>query len=171
MMEPGPSVGELCGRLEQAYAGLREVLGGMGAGSADSGGWSELQVLGHVAFWDRYQTERLSRALAGESTPRELDEQADAAVENDARASMEGRSRAELLAESEAARAGLVEFVGSLSEEQLGARYEEGEWSLSLVQLIHQVGVWHVRAHTASLPGGEAYRGNPRELDGDWFGR
>jgi len=171
MAESRPSVGELGGRLREAYEGLRAALGGMEPAAADSGGWGELQVLGHVAFWDRYQTERLRRALAGESTPSELDEQADATVENDARASMEGRSREELLAESEAARAGLLELVASLSEEQLGARYKEGEWPLSLVQLIHQVGVWHVRAHTASRPGGEAYSGNPRELDGDWFPR
>lgn len=141
----------------------------MPAEATDAGEWTSTQVLAHVAFWDRYQTQRLQRGLAGNSTPGELDEQANAALENDDRAATEHRTNAEVETESAAAREALVEFVRSLSEDALHTPYEEGDWPLSLVQLIHQVGIWHVRAHTASLPSGPPYSGNTRDLDPDWF--
>ena len=160
---------ELQERIGQAYVGMRDALRRMAGDAADDGGWNPTQVLAHIAFWDRYQTKRLGRAVAGLSLPTEMDEQALAATENDTRAAMERRSRGRLLAESEAARAALLEFVSSLSEESLHARYEEGAQRLSMVQLLHQVGIWHVRAHTASLPGGEPYSGDGRHLDADYF--
>jgi uncharacterized damage-inducible protein DinB len=164
MTDARPTAPELAARLRQTYAGLHAAVTEV-AEKPDSGGWTSRQVLAHVAFWDRYQTDRLQRALAGESAPTELDEQANAALENDARAATEGRTDAVVIAESSAARDKLVEFVESLSEAELHEPYAEGDWPLSLVQLIHQVGIWHVRAHTASLPGGTAYAGNSRDLD------
>lgn len=165
MPDRQPSVPELAGELRQAHAGLLETLDALPTGTNDRGGWSSAQVLAHVAFWDRYQTARLRRAVAGESSPTELEDQAGNAEENDARASSEHRGYDDLLEDSTTARATLLDFVSALSEEQLHGQYDEGAWPLSLVQLIHQVGIWHVRAHTASLPGGQPYSGNPRDLD------
>ncbi len=149
-----PSAAELAGEVREAYTQLRALADEHPNWESDAGGWSARQLLAHVAFWDRFQTDRLQRALAGESAPTVLDEEIPAVEENAARAADERRSDAEILAESEAARAALVEFVGSLSEEVLHAPYTEGDWPLSLVRLIRQVGVRHPRGHTRSL--GEA---------------
>jgi hypothetical protein len=169
MTVPSPSTLELRTALQQSHSQLRETLDALPPGAADRGGWSPGQVLALVAFWDRYQSERLQRALTGESLPTELEDQAGGAEENDARAANERRGLAEPFEESTAARAALLAFVSALSEDQLHARYDEGSWPLSLVQLIHQVGIWHVRAHTAALPGGATYSGNPPDLDLDYF--
>ncbi len=92
MTDADPTVPELAQRLRETYTGLRAALDQTPPAAADAGGWSARQVLAHVAFWDRYQTDRLQRALAGESAPTELDEQANAALENDDRAATERRS-------------------------------------------------------------------------------
>lgn len=153
MTEQRPTASELAGEVRDAYERLRALTDRSPTSADGAGGWSTRQLLAHVAFWDRFQTDRLQRALAGESAPTVLDEEMHAVEENAARAADERRSEAEILAESEAARAALIAFVESLSEEVLHAPYAEGDWPLSLVRLIRQVGVRHVRGHARSLGG------------------
>ena len=71
MMEDAISGGELAVQLEQSYFELRNTLAELDlneqTGIDLGGGWTPINLLAHIAFWDSYQRRRMEAALAGET--------------------------------------------------------------------------------------------------------
>jgi hypothetical protein len=67
-------------RLDQGWANLGLAIAGLPherwGEPGVCGAWSVKDVLGHVAFWDRYSADVARREAAGESTADEVDWQA-----------------------------------------------------------------------------------------------
>ena len=64
-----PADRSFVGRNEASLAALRELVGGFSAADlrcpTGDGGWTVGQILGHLAFWDRFLAARWRAALAG----------------------------------------------------------------------------------------------------------
>lgn len=138
-------------KLENSYARFRWTLALLqpeerGQPCLD-GGWTPVATVAHVAFWDDWQRRRMEAALAGDwaqQMPRPTES-------NDQRASGEGRSWEEALAQADDARARLVEFALSLTDEQIAADYwEDGQMRPVLRQLLAHM-PRHVGEHTRDV--------------------
>jgi hypothetical protein len=64
---------EILAQIDRSWANFTEAIAGLPADrlgeSGVSGHWSAKDVIGHVAFWDRYTAEQAQRQLSGEPEP------------------------------------------------------------------------------------------------------
>lgn len=144
-----PSLPSLLDKLQRSYEDLIHTLALLEPEELESvrlaNGWTPKATLAHVAFWDAFQTRRMQAALAGESAATGLqlpDEDNDQRAARDAQ-----RPWAEILAEADAARQGLIDFAASLTPEALARPYPEGERQLDLAALLTHM-IKHTREHT-----------------------
>lgn len=110
-------------------------------------GWSPIAAAAHIAYWDRYQLQRMQAAVnpePGEPVPVPVET-------NDERAASESRSWEAVLAEADEAREALILFALSLSDEQIEAEYvDRGKSSRIVKQLLERM-PQHVDEHAKEV--------------------
>lgn len=144
--------GEIIPQLQQSFANLCETFALLQPEEIENGrmenGWAPKAVMAHVAFWDRAQTERMRQMVQSETVAPSL---RPAVANNDQRAGEDAnRPWAEILAEAEAARQQMIDFVGSLSQTQFEKEYAPGERSPSPAALFSHM-VRHTNEHQHEL--------------------
>lgn len=110
-------------------------------------GWSPIASAAHIAYWDRYQLQRMQAAIdpeIGEPVP-------DLAETNDDRAANELRSWEDVLADADEAREALIHFALTLRDEQIEAEYvDRGKRSQVVKQLLERM-PRHVDEHAKEV--------------------
>lgn len=143
---------ELAERLEAAYEKLCMIFALLDLEEIEQGrmadGWTPKAMMGHIAFWDDFQTQRMQAALSGTSATTGF---RIPAISNDERAARDdGRSWTAILAEADAARGRMIAFAQMLDESTLAAEFPEGDRTLSLSALLEHM-VRHTRLHAKDL--------------------
>lgn len=143
---------ELIAQLQRAFAEYVDALAHFRPdemATIDLGdGWTPLTLTAHVAFWDDFQTRRMQAAKSGASAASGFPR--DGLSNEERRALAAAKEWPSTLAEARAARARLVQFVASLNEDELAAKYPEGNGVLYLNGLAAHM-VRHAEEHTEQL--------------------
>lgn len=148
--EPGSSEAEaLAARLHRSYLNFRWPLFLLDPEECTrpclDNGWSLLEMVAHVSFWDSFQLRRMQAALNAAGpvpSPRRS---------NDERAVYEERSWEEVLAATDEARGNMIDFAMSLTTREIDAEYEEnGERRPVLKQLLTHM-PRHADVHAADV--------------------
>lgn len=147
-----PTPAQLANDLARSMHALWEAVALLDADELDSARvmaeWTPKSLVAHVAFWDDFETRRMTAALSGESVQTGF---AQAVADNDARARRDAsRPWDEIAAEAQAARQRLIDFTHNLPPEALVREYREGARTISLLDEIQYL-VRHPQRHANDL--------------------
>ncbi len=140
----------LAAELEASYASLLRTLSLLEPEEIEHGrlanDWTPKALVAHVAFWDEVQTQRMQAALSGATAG-----VARPTTSNDERAARDdGRPLAEVLADADRARAGLVHFARAVPNDRLAVPLAAGDATLILADRLEHM-VRHTRTHNQEL--------------------
>ena len=136
--------------LEASYASLLRTLSLLEPDEIEHGRlaneWTPKALIAHVAFWDAVQTQRMQAAMGGATAAL-----AQPTTSNDERAARDDdRPLADVLADAEQARAGLVRFARTVADSQLAVPLDTGNGTLILADRLEHM-VRHTRTHEQEL--------------------
>ena len=110
-------------------------------------GWTPIASVAHIAFWDRFQLQRMQAAL-GHSQKPPIVQTSDT---NDEMAANENRSWDTVVNEADEARGELIEFALSLTSEQIEAEYFDRGNRTPIVKNLLERMPEHVNEHAEDV--------------------
>ncbi len=110
-------------------------------------GWTPIASVAHIAFWDRFQLQRMQAALGHRPNPPIVQ----SVTTNDEMAANENRSWDTVVNEADEARQDLIDFALSLTSEQIEAEYTDRGNRAPIVKNLLQRMPEHVNEHAEDV--------------------
>ncbi len=110
-------------------------------------GWTPIASVAHIAFWDRFQLQRMQAALGHRPNPPIVQ----SVATNDEMAANENRSWDTVVNEADEARQDLIDFALSLTSEQIEAEYTDRGNRAPIVKNLLERMPEHVNAHAEDV--------------------